>query len=256
MKKSGDFYRLMYIVVYVLSLFLLGTLLTFMFGYFVAIARGEDVNGVMSALMKSKNYTPTQAQLNAAYSAEGYGTAVSYLFAFICAIFFMKEDLKTDLNLFKEEKKFFIPYTLICAVVFTGLAFLISYLVGLGVKESDNQNTIVQIMKTNALVPMIFSTAIFAPVVEELIYRKCVFHFARNQRIWVRYLISIVLFTFPHVISSIGKFSVGGYFLMMIPYVLDAFLLALIYHKGKFNIYTTIVCHIFNNILAIILIFI
>ena len=210
----------------------------------------------MNALTNNKDYTPSLAEIDASFTAQGYGNTLTYLVTFVFAIIFLRPDLKQDLFSFKEEKKFFIPYTLITMVLFTGLAFLLSYLIGLAVPESENQNTIVNILKTNALVPMIISTVIFAPVVEELVYRKIVFYFARERHIVVRYALSIILFTLPHIISSIGKFSVGGYFLMMIPYVLDAFMLALIYHKGKFNIYTTMLCHIANNILAIILVFI
>ena len=256
MKKSGDFYKLMFIIIYILSIFLIGSLFTLLFGVIVAQARGLEVSGVMYTILKAKGYASSDAEINASFTAQGYGNATSYLIMFVVGIIFMRNDLKDDFFSFKEEKKFFIPYTAIAAVVFTGLAFLISYLIGLAVKESANQTTIVSIMKTNALVPMIISTIIFAPVVEELIYRKCVFHFSRNLRIYVRYIISIVLFTLPHVITSIGQFSVGSYFLMIIPYVIDAFMLALIYHKGKFNIYTSTICHILNNILAIILVFI
>ncbi len=256
MSKSKDFHKLIFVIIYVLCLFLIGSLFTLLFSLIVAKARGLDFSHVMSALSSDKNYTPSLAEIDASYTAQGYGNAMTYLIAFVCAIIFLRPDLKTDLFSFKEEKKFLIPYTLIAMVVFTGLAFLLSYLMGLAVKESENQNTIVKILKTNALVPMIISTVIFAPVVEELVYRKIVFYFARERHIAIRYALSIILFTFPHIISSIGKFSTGDYFLMIIPYVLDAFMLALIYHKGKFNIYTTMLCHIANNILAVILVFI
>ena len=66
----------------------------------------------------------------------------------------------------------------------------------------------------------------------------------------------MLLFVLPHILTSIGKFTVGEYFVMIIPYVLDAFMLAFIYHKGKYNVYTSIACHIANNILAVILVFI
>lgn len=256
MKKSNDFYKLMFIIIYILCIFLFGSLFTLLFGVIVANARGLGVNGVMYTILKAKDYVSSTAEISASYAAQGYGNAVSYLIMFIFGIFFMRNELKEDFFKFKEEKKFFIPYTAIAAVVFTGLAYLISFLIGLAVKGSSNQTTIENIMKTTALVPMIISTAFFAPVVEELIYRKCVFHFSRNLRIYVRYIISIILFTLPHIISSIGQFSVGAYFLMIIPYVLDAFMLALVYHKGKYNIYTSIACHVLNNILAIILVFI
>ena len=254
MENRDNRFRLIYIIIYVLCIFLIGSLFSLLFGLIVASIRGVSASGVINAMVKSNNYTT--AELDAANAAQGYGNAFSYLLCFISAIFLMKADLKNDFIELKNNKKFYSIYTAIVAPIFVGLAFLLSYLVGLGVKESTNQETVATIMRTNALVPMIISTAIFAPFVEEFIYRKCVFHFTSRLRIYFRYIISIVLFVFPHVITSIGKFNAGEFMLMMIPYVVDAFMLALIYHKGKYNVYVSFVCHMLNNVLAIILLFV
>lgn len=256
MERNVDKFRLIFVILYVLCTFLFGSLFIMLFSFIIANIRGEDANGVMNVILGNKNYTPSFEEIDCANAAKGYGNALSYLVMFIAAIFLMKTDLKADFISLKENKKFYSIYIIITAIIFTGLAYLISFLVGLGVKDSENQKTIVEIMKTTALVPMIISTAIFAPVIEELIYRKIVFHYTSRFKIVYSYIISIVLFTFPHIISSIGSFNALEYLLMMIPYILDAFMLAFIYHKGKFNIYTSIACHILNNILAIILVFV
>ena len=256
MDRYRDRFRIIFIIIYFLSLFFLGSLFVMMFGAILASSNGISVSAVINVIIGNKNYTPSLEEENIALAAQGFGNALTYLIMFISAIIFMRKDFKDDFILFKSNKKFYIIYTIVAVIIFTGLAYLISYLINLAVDVSENQKTIESIMKTSAMVPMIISTAIFAPVVEELIYRKCVFHYTRSFKIYFGYILSIVLFTLPHIFSSIGKFSVGTFFLMMIPYVIDAFMLALIYHKGKFNIYTTILCHMMNNILAIILLFV
>ena len=256
MTKNRNLLRIIYIVLYILITFLIGTLFMFMFGAIVSSARGLDTGTIMKILLGDKGNVYTPEELNCAYTAQGYSNALSYLVLFVLAIIMLFPDFKEDILSVRDNKKFYILYTLIAAVIFVGVAYLISFLVTLAVKESENQKTIIAIMKTNALVPMIISTIIFAPVVEELVYRKIIFYYTQNSPIWARYLISIIFFTFPHVITSVGKFAVGEYFLMIIPYLTSAFMLAFIYHRGKYNIYTSIVCHVLNNVLAVILVFI
>ncbi len=255
-KKNNNLFKVIYIISYILLTFLIGTLFMLLFAVIIANVRGENTHNVINFLTGNKDIAYTDLERDCAYTAQGYGNALSYMIMFVLAIILLFPEFKEDLFSFKENKRFFIPYTLIASVLFVGLAFLISWLIGFAVKDSENQKTIVAIMKTKALVPMIISTVIFAPVVEEAIYRKLVFHYTPNQPMWARYLISIVLFVLPHVTTSIGKFGVGEYFLMIIPYLTSAFMLAFIYHKGKFNIYTSIICHLLNNVLAIILVFI
>lgn len=256
MNKSRDTFRLIYILIYVLSIALLGSLFTLLFGVIISNIRGLNTSDVMSLLLKSNNDGVNIEYIDCCNAAKGFGNALSYFVLFILAIVFLKNDFIYDFNSIRNDKKFYVLYIIISALIFTGIAYLISYLVGLKVTDSVNQKTVVAIMNTTAMVPMIISTIIFAPVVEELIYRKCIFYYSRGYKIYLRYIFSIVCFTLPHVLTSIGKFSVGDYFLMMIPYVLDAFMLAFIYHKGKFNVYTSICAHMLNNILAVILVYI
>lgn len=256
MDRYKDRFRIIFIIIYIFGLLLLGSLFTMMFGAIIASSKGESVSAVVNVIMGNKKYTPTAEEEYIALSSQGFGNALTYFVMFVSGIIFLRNDFKEDFISIKNNKKFFIIYMIITTIVFAGLAYLISYLINLAVDVSSNQHTIEKILKTSAMVPMIISTIIFAPVVEELVYRKCVFYYTRSFSIYLRYIFSIALFTLPHILSSIGKMTVGDYFLMMIPYILDAFMLALIYHKGKFNVYTTILCHIVNNILAVILVFI
>lgn len=256
MVEKRDKLRLIFIGIYVLCIFLVGSLFMIGIGAIIANAKGMNTAQIVGYILGTTKGTPTADETYVINTAKGYGNVFAYLVVFISAIFLMKEDFKEDFISLKTNVKFYRLYIPIAVVLFTGIAYLLSYLVGLYVPDSENQTVIENIMKTSAMVPMIISTVIFAPVIEELIYRKCVFYYTRNFKIYVRYIISIILFTLPHILTSIGKFTVGQYFLMTVPYILDAFMLALIYHKGKYNVYTSIACHIANNILAVILVFI
>lgn len=256
MKDRSSLFRLIYILIYVLGITLLGSLFMMLFGVIIANIRGLDTSEVMTVLLKGEKNTNNAEIISCVNASKGFGNASLYLVVFICAIIFLKNDFVDDFSGLRSNKKFYIYYIIISSILFTGIAYGLSELFGLWTEDSENQKTVVSIMKSSAMIPMIISTVLFAPVVEELVYRKCIFYYSRGYKIYVRYIFSIVLFTLPHVITSIGKFSFGNYMLMIIPYFLDAFMLALIYHKGKYNIYTSICAHMLNNILAVILLFI
>ena len=115
-------------------------------------------------------------------------------------------------------------------------------------------NTIVELLKSDGRIPMIISTVIFAPVVEEMIYRKAIFSISKDYSLPLAYTMSIVLFALPHMLSTSS--SVGTWFLQLIPYALCGGLLCMIYHLSGYNVYASIAAHMLNNILAVLFVFI
>lgn len=255
MEKKRNQFRLTFVIIYVLSITLIASLFILLFGVIIANIRGLNTSDVIGAINNKKEITNIDV-INAAIDAKGFGNAFAYLIMFICAVVFMKDDFIDDFNGIRSNKKFYVYYIIIASILFTGISFGLSELFSLWVEDTENQKTVVSVMKSNAMIPMIISTVIFAPIVEELIYRKCIFYYSRGFKLYLRYIFSILLFTLPHVLTTMGKTSFGNFTLMVIPYLLDAFLLALIYHKGKYNIYTSICAHVLNNIIAVILVFI
>lgn len=187
----------------------------------------------------------------------GWANFIGYFLSFLGITISLFYFLKNDFISFKNNFLKLSLYTLISAIVFYAIVSVVDVLVGLGVPDSQNQNTIEIIMQNGGAVPMIITTVILAPIVEELIYRKVVFEYAKKISIPLAYIISIVLFSLPHMLSTdISSVGVGVWLLQLVPYVASAGLLALIYHKSNYNIYTTIIIHLLNNFLAVILIFI
>ncbi len=185
----------------------------------------------------------------------GWANFIGYFLSFLGVVISLIYYLKQDFINFKKNYKKLLIYTLASALIFYLVTTSVDYLVGKFANDSQNQSTIVIILQNGGKIPMIITTVIFAPVVEELIYRKVIFEYTRKINIALSYVISIVLFSLPHMIST-DVDNVGIWLLQLLPYVTSAGLLALIYHKSNYNIYTTIFIHIINNLLAVVLLFI
>jgi len=88
---------------------------------------------------------------------------------------------------------------------------------------------------------------IYAPLTEELIFRKSIRDVIKNK--WLYIIISGLIFGGLHVVSSIDSLIDLIY---LIPYCSLGFVFASLYIKTN-NIYSTIVAHSFHNTLALLL---
>ena len=193
--------------------------------------------------------------VNAFALSNAWGNFLAYLFSFITVTISMIFYLKKDFLDLKNNYKKLIIYTIIATVLFMGVSFLVEFLVGLAVNDSQNQNLIVIIMQNGGTIPMAICTVLFAPIVEELIYRKVIFEYGKKIHIAFSYAASIVLFALPHMIST-NNTNIGIWLLQAIPYITSAGLFAVIYHKSNYNIYVTIFIHMVNNLIAVLLVLI
>ena len=110
--------------------------------------------------------------------------------------------------------------------------------------SGDNQNSIVDCMKENWVL-MMASTCFFAPFVEEIVFRKNIFAFFKND--WIGLLVSTLCFGLIHVISSMD-------FIHILPYLFAGVLFSLFYIFSKRNIWVTIIAHTLANTISFILI--
>jgi len=94
---------------------------------------------------------------------------------------------------------------------------------------------------------MAFQVMIYAPLTEELIFRKSIRDVIKNK--WLYIIISGLIFGGLHVVSSIDSLIDLIY---LIPYCSLGFVFASLYIKTN-NIYSTIVAHSFHNTLALLL---
>ncbi len=93
---------------------------------------------------------------------------------------------------------------------------------------------------------MIFDTVIFAPVLEELTFRKNIRDAINNK--WLFVLLSGIIFGFLHIFGYITSLSDLIY---LVPYSALGISFALLYYRTD-NIFSTISMHAMHNLLAVL----
>lgn len=94
---------------------------------------------------------------------------------------------------------------------------------------------------------MLFSVSIYAPITEELIFRKGIRDIINNKYIYI--IVSGCVFGALHVVSSINSIYDLAY---LVPYCSLGITFALLYYKSK-NIFSSISMHFLHNTLTIVL---
>ena len=130
--------------------------------------------------------------------------------------------------------------------------------------SSENQEVIEALISsspTNALL-MVITTVLLAPVLEEIIFRKCLFGVFKNKTL-LTIAISAIVFAGIHVVPACIGIALdilmqGGSTLTdlyieaiyIISYLGQAIAMSYIYHRSNHNIVPSIIIHIFNNVVA------
>ena len=171
------------------------------------------------------------------------------MIAFLAIILFAYR--KTIIHDFKEFKKDIIS-NLELALKYWGIGFLImvisNIIITVILQEGISQNEeTIRTLTDIAPLFMIFEVAIYAPLTEELIFRKGFKDVFKTK--WLFVILSGFVFGGLHVISSI---ETAKDLLFLIPYCSLGFSFALLYHKTD-NIFHSISMHAMHNTAAIIL---
>lgn len=119
-------------------------------------------------------------------------------------------------------------------------------------ETSANQMEIIEAINVSPYLTM-FSTLIYAPIVEELVFRGVFYRALRPHFHWLlSALISAFLFGFIHVMFSLltGNFNDLIY---LLSYGLIGFFLALAYEKSD-TIFAGMLLHFFNNAFAFLIV--
>ncbi|MCR5350706.1 MAG: CPBP family intramembrane metalloprotease [Acholeplasmatales bacterium] len=240
-------------IIYLLLFLILGSLFILLSAYIVSSANNLNASTLISYLTKSGEDIPADYN-DAKILVNSIGNLIIYSLGMFFICFYLRDEIKNDFLNILKDKKFFLIYIPIVGVLFCALAFGIDK-INLLIPESQNQSTIVEMIKGPLGVPIILSTILIAPFIEELIFRKCIFYFFRTFNPVVAFSVSSISFTLMHMLSTTNV-SVGIWFLMCVPYLLDTLLLCFSYYFGKKNVYASWFGHMLNNLLAIILILI
>lgn len=168
----------------------------------------------------------------------------------------MKKFMKDNFKRFKEKWlkdllwTFTIGYALTYLCSLVGMMLQIAILGDVANQNSANQDLFVALQTISPII-MFMTSVIFAPIVEEVIFRGLIFNNLYKKNVYVAHLVSSLLFGFLHVYSFIlqGEFI---QFVYMIPYVIMGLSFSYAYHK-RGNIIVPILLHAFSNCIAFIL---
>ena len=174
-----------------------------------------------------------------------------YLFMIVFLLIVFYKDLKRDIKYFFKYFREYNAYV-VKMYLFSLLSLLIltvSIKLTVNVENSTNQVSLMEQFKEMPLL-IAFLSIIYAPFVEEIIFRGIIRKFIKNK--WIFIIISGLLFGVAHVIDDFQ--SVGELLYIFVYGSLGCFLAA-IYHKTN-NIFTNMYFHFIQNTLAVICIII
>lgn len=234
--------------------------------------------GIQAIYMATKGYSYDVINPNSPYYNEVFtneltyysaalGNLIIYSIGLIVVFCIMGYALMNDLRALRWEKfSTFLKY------VFFGYVFF--YITNLAASlfslilptEAGNEQAIIEILTTNRqnLIMMAISTIILAPILEELIFRKCFFNlFSKKFSPTVTVLLSSVLFGAIHIINPTldaimiamqdpSKTSqIFVEFAYLFVYSLMGVGLGLAYQYSKQNIVPVIILHMVNNFMSV-----
>lgn len=245
---------LLLIGIYLLTQFVVGSIIIILIARMYATSNNLNYDTLINYLSNGIENNVINDYLKAYSIILGLSNLIIYSISLFFVIFLLYKDFKTDLNLFKERPKFNAIFIPICAILFITISMLFDLLLK-NVGTSENQNTIVTILKHDGAAFMIIAVVLMAPVIEEFVYRKSVFKLLDFAPIWVSYLVSTLFFAIPHMLTTPINGNFGLWLLKLTPYLFAGVSFSFIYHKSNKNIYATIAVHMLNNLISVIFVY-
>jgi len=167
-----------------------------------------------------------------------------YVVMILLSIFVFYDKLKGDFRLFKKNFKSYMGYILPRMAIFYLIFIVVSFgSIILSKTTANNQNLVEQL-------PILLSlplAIIYAPIVEEVLFRGCIRRFIPNDKVFI--VISGVIFGLLHTIFS--ETTIFNIIVLALPYGAMGGFLAYIYVKTN-NMMSNMTCHALNNTVAMI----
>ena len=217
---------------------------------------------VISFVVASKHPGASEEQLNVlannVFNSAPFSLIISCLASFITVTIFcliIKGDkIKSLCNNAINLKT--LKYGSICALCIMGFSIVynssIMAVFNLESAGNSNQENVIELIRSNAFFAFL-SVVIFAPVVEELTYRYCLFGETGKKQKWVGYLASAIVFMFMHSISSFITYGLSkDLFIEMLylpPYLFSGLALCYVYDKSE-NLGSSFIAHSINNLIS------
>ena len=174
---------------------------------------------------------------------------ISDIILLIIYLLIYKKTIKKDFkNFFNKDIlnniKTPLKYWIIGLIIMITSNYIIISLTNITITQNEQA---VRTLIEKSLPFMIFESIIYAPITEEIIFRKSIKDIIENKYIYI--IISGFIFGFMHIIRSTTNYKE---LLFIIPYGAVGAMFALTYHKTN-NIFSTIFIHSLHNSLTLII---
>lgn len=172
-----------------------------------------------------------------------------YLFLTIFFVLIYHKDIKKDLKDFKNNYKNILKITLNFWIKGLFIMLVSSFIIGMfNISENANQEANIELLKQMPIVEIICAT-IFAPITEELVFRRSLKNFTTNKHIFA--LTTGIIFGFVHVTSSLDSLSSLIMLVYLVPYSSLGVAFGYAY-KETDNIFGTICIHAMHNAISLL----
>ena len=167
-----------------------------------------------------------------------------YLILFVLAIFCFWKRLKKDFKLFKDNFKAYRQFILPRLGIMYAIYLTVSMICIIATQQASTVNqTTLEAGPQWFIIPL---AIIWAPIVEEAVFRGVLRRFIKNKKLFV--VLSAIAFGLIHTVSEA---TLVNMIVLAIPYAILGGFFAYIYSKTE-NITTNIFAHAFHNTIAMI----
>lgn len=178
---------------------------------------------------------------------------IMYVVGFIVIGFLAFDTLKKDSTNLSTGGN--IIKSILLGLLILFLSNIISGVLTIIVKIITNDNTVIPLnqfrineqLGSQFAAFLIISIVLFAPVIEELVFRKAIFSLFNNK--WIALFVSSLLFGLIHVT---GETNILALFVNLIVYSLSGFALGFIYIRSNKNVWIPIYVHLTYNLLVLL----
>ena len=189
-------------------------------------------------------------------NANDLPTTIAVLYAFVFDVLFLflllyyyKKDIRLEFSKFFNKKNIVKNIKTSLYYWFIGVSIMIfsNLIISLFTTELAANETAVREMIDKMPLYMAFQVMVYAPISEEIIFRKSISKIFKNKYLYA--ITSGLIFGGLHVISSVTSLVD---LLHIIPYASLGIVFSLLYRKTN-NIFSSMIAHSFHNTLALLL---
>ena len=176
---------------------------------------------------------------------EVYSYLFAYLVVLITIVIKNRQDLINDAKTLKKDTSGIVKHLIFMYFLFLILQIGSNAILYLKIGAiADNQTLLNDLILKSPLI-MFITLTLIGPIIEELIFRYPYRNALTNKKI--KFAICTIIFTLSHMTATQNLIGI----LYIIPYFFLSLSIGYSYYKTD-NIYTSIIFHILNNVVAVL----